>query len=141
MGKLELLIVHANKGSQKVRDVGWTTTSEIDAEKSSVSSEELPYEETHEERVRRKTLEQEDIVRKVTLAEVPQAKPRLVRRYIVMCLLIGLCTLIALLTDDVLILAEITGSYPGVMVQNVIPSLIAIFGRRQVSSAFLLSLS
>ncbi|VDM46383.1 unnamed protein product [Toxocara canis] len=86
--------------------------------------------ETEEERIRRKTLEQEDHVRKATLAEPPQAKPRLIRRYIVMAILLGLALLIAMLTDNVLILAEITGSYPGVGVQCVIPSLIVIFGRR-----------
>uniref|UniRef100_A0A9J2Q4I9 Amino acid transporter transmembrane domain-containing protein n=1 Tax=Ascaris lumbricoides TaxID=6252 RepID=A0A9J2Q4I9_ASCLU len=86
--------------------------------------------ETEEERIRRKTLEHEDRIRKETLTEVPVAKPRPLRRYIVMVVLIGLATLIAMLTDNVLILAEITGSYPGVGVQYIIPSLIVIFARR-----------
>uniref|UniRef100_A0A915BT58 Amino acid transporter transmembrane domain-containing protein n=1 Tax=Parascaris univalens TaxID=6257 RepID=A0A915BT58_PARUN len=86
--------------------------------------------ETEEESIGRKTLEPGDHINKEIHTEVPVAKPHPLRRYVVMLVLIGLSTLIALLTDNVLILAEITGSYPGVGVQYIIPSLIVIFARR-----------
>jgi hypothetical protein len=41
-------------------------------------------------------------------------------------------TVISLMTDNVLLLASITGSYPGVGVQFVIPSLLTIFARQTV---------
>uniref|UniRef100_A0A0M3JRC2 Transmembrane protein 104 homolog (inferred by orthology to a C. elegans protein) n=1 Tax=Anisakis simplex TaxID=6269 RepID=A0A0M3JRC2_ANISI len=51
-------------------------------------------------------------------------------RVIILSLVIIIPTLIALLTDNVLLLASLTGSYPGVGVQFVIPSLLVIYARR-----------
>lgn len=52
------------------------------------------------------------------------------RHYAIAFVVIASATLIAFCTDDVLILTSITGSYPGVGVQYIIPSIIAIYGRR-----------
>ncbi|KHJ98887.1 transmembrane amino acid transporter protein [Oesophagostomum dentatum] len=44
--------------------------------------------------------------------------------------MIGLPTVISILTDDMLLLATITGSYPGVGVQFLVPCLLIIYSRR-----------
>ncbi|VDK52028.1 unnamed protein product [Anisakis simplex] len=55
------------------------------------------------------------------------------RHHIIAFAVITLSTLVALFSDDILILTSITGSYPGVGVQYIIPSLIAIYARRYCS--------
>uniref|UniRef100_A0A915BTV3 Amino acid transporter transmembrane domain-containing protein n=1 Tax=Parascaris univalens TaxID=6257 RepID=A0A915BTV3_PARUN len=52
------------------------------------------------------------------------------RHYAIALVVIASATLIAFCTDNVLMLTSITGSYPGVGVQYIIPSIIAIYGRR-----------
>ncbi|WKY16431.1 hypothetical protein Q1695_001237 [Nippostrongylus brasiliensis] len=47
---------------------------------------------------------------------------------------LGLPTLISLLTDDVLLLATVTGSYPGVAVQFLIPCLLVASARKHAKS-------
>lgn len=54
------------------------------------------------------------------------------RRRVILAAVIAFPTLIALATDDVLMLASLTGSYPGVGVQFVIPSLLVVYARRFV---------
>ncbi|CAJ0610399.1 unnamed protein product [Cylicocyclus nassatus] len=44
--------------------------------------------------------------------------------------MIGLATVISILTDDMLLLTKITGSYPGVGVQYLIPCLLIIYARK-----------
>uniref|UniRef100_A0A0N5AQ51 Aa_trans domain-containing protein n=1 Tax=Syphacia muris TaxID=451379 RepID=A0A0N5AQ51_9BILA len=55
---------------------------------------------------------------------------RNVVRYVVMAVIILVATTIALCTDNVLILSTVTGSYPGVGVQYIIPALLVIYGRK-----------
>ncbi|KHN89093.1 Transmembrane protein -like protein [Toxocara canis] len=52
------------------------------------------------------------------------------RHHTIALVVVASATLIAVFTDNVLVLTSITGSYPGVGVQYIIPSLIAIYGRR-----------
>uniref|UniRef100_A0A915BDP5 Amino acid transporter transmembrane domain-containing protein n=1 Tax=Parascaris univalens TaxID=6257 RepID=A0A915BDP5_PARUN len=52
------------------------------------------------------------------------------RRRVILASVIAFPTLTALVTDDVLMLASLTGSYPGVGVQFVIPSLLVVYARR-----------
>lgn len=48
---------------------------------------------------------------------------------------LGLPTIISLLTDDVLLLATVTGCYPGVAVQFLIPCLLVVSARKHAKSA------
>lgn len=60
------------------------------------------------------------------------------RKLTLPALVIGLPTLLSFFTDNVLLLASITGSYPGVGVQFIIPSILTLGARSYLSQNFFL---
>jgi len=71
--------------------------------------------------------------REIAVSPVPTSVNPTVTRIILPIVTLLLPTLLSMYTDNVLLLATVTGSYPGVGVQFIIPSILVIGARSYVT--------